>query len=209
MELHVETGNKPLENTHGANGKVSVYNAGDPGSIPGSGRSPGEGNSNPLQYYCLENPMDREAWQAMVHGVTKELDMTKHRIYLTSRSPFECGRKQQSTPVFLPGKSLGPRNLAGCSPWGRKESDTTERLHFTLYFFTLIAEEGFLISSCYSLELCIQMLISFLFSFVLRLSSFHSYLQGLLRQPFCFFAFLFHGDGLDPCLLYNVTNLIP
>ena len=61
MELHVETGNKPLENTHGANGKVSVYNAGDPGSIPGSGRSPGEGNSNPLQYSCLENPMDGEA----------------------------------------------------------------------------------------------------------------------------------------------------
>ena len=39
--------------------------------------------------------------------------------------------------------------------------------------------------------------------------SFHSYLQGLLRQPFCFFAFLFHEDGLDPCLLYNVMNLIP
>ena len=38
------------------------YNAGDPGSIPGVGRSPGEGNGNPLQYYCLENPMDRRAW---------------------------------------------------------------------------------------------------------------------------------------------------
>ena len=46
----------------GSDGKVSVYNAGDPGSIPGLGRSPGEGNSNPLQYYCLENPMDRGAW---------------------------------------------------------------------------------------------------------------------------------------------------
>ena len=43
-------------------GKVPVYNAEDPGSIPGSGRSPGEGNGNPLQYYCLENPMDRGAW---------------------------------------------------------------------------------------------------------------------------------------------------
>ena len=42
--------------------KVSAYNAGDPGSIPGSGRSPGEGNGNPLQYACLENPMDRGAW---------------------------------------------------------------------------------------------------------------------------------------------------
>ena len=78
-----------------------------------------------------------------------------------------------------------------------------------LYFFALISEEGVLISSCYSLERCIQMLISFLFSFAFRFSSFHSYLKGLPRQPFCFFAFLFHVDGLDPCLLYNVTNLIP
>ena len=43
----------------------------DAGSIPGSGRSPGEGNGNPLQYSCLENPMDREAWRATVHEVTK------------------------------------------------------------------------------------------------------------------------------------------
>ena len=60
--------------------KRLVYNAGDLGSIPGSGRSSGEGNGNPLQYSCLENPMDRGAWWA---------------------------------------------------PLGRKESDTTERLHFT------------------------------------------------------------------------------
>ena len=46
----------------GSDGKASVYNAGDLGSIPGSGRSPGEGNGNPLQYYCLENSMDRGAW---------------------------------------------------------------------------------------------------------------------------------------------------
>ena len=52
-------------------GKASVYNAGDPGSIPGLGRSPGEGNGNPLQYSCLENPMDRGAWWATVHGVAK------------------------------------------------------------------------------------------------------------------------------------------
>ena len=44
---------------------------GDAGSIPGSGRSPGGGNGNPLQYSCLENPMDREAWRATVHEVTK------------------------------------------------------------------------------------------------------------------------------------------
>ena len=46
----------------GSDGKVSAYNVGDPGSIPGSGRSPGEGNGNPLQYSCLENPVDRGAW---------------------------------------------------------------------------------------------------------------------------------------------------
>ena len=55
----------------GSDGKESAYNAGDPGSIPGSGRSPGEGNGNPLQYSCLENPMDRGAWWATVHGVAK------------------------------------------------------------------------------------------------------------------------------------------
>ena len=51
-------------------------NAGDPGSITGLGRSPGEGNDYPLQYSCLGNPMDRGAWQAAVHGVTKEWDTT-------------------------------------------------------------------------------------------------------------------------------------
>ena len=51
--------------------KESVHNVGDPGSIPASRRSPGEGNGNPLQYSCLENSKDRRAWRATVHGVTK------------------------------------------------------------------------------------------------------------------------------------------
>ena len=55
----------------GSAGKESTCNAGDLGSIPGSGRFPGEGNGNPLQYSCLENPMDGGAWWAPVHGVTK------------------------------------------------------------------------------------------------------------------------------------------
>ena len=55
----------------GSDGKETTCNAGDLGSIPGSGRSPGEGNGNPLQYSCLENPMDRGAWRATVHGVAK------------------------------------------------------------------------------------------------------------------------------------------
>ena len=55
----------------GSEGKVSACNAGDLGLIPGFGRSPGEGNGNPLQYSCLENPLDGGAWQATVHGVSK------------------------------------------------------------------------------------------------------------------------------------------
>ena len=54
----------------GSDEKGSAHNAGYPGSIPGSGRSPGEGNGNPLLYSCLENSMDRGAWQAAVPGVT-------------------------------------------------------------------------------------------------------------------------------------------
>ena len=56
----------------GSDVEESACNAGDLGSVPGLGRSPGEGNSNPLQYYCLKNSMDRGAWwAATVHGVTK------------------------------------------------------------------------------------------------------------------------------------------
>ena len=55
----------------GSEGKASACDAGDPGSIPGLGRSPREGNGNPLHYSCLENPMDRGAWWATVRRVTK------------------------------------------------------------------------------------------------------------------------------------------
>ena len=55
----------------GSDSKEYACNAGDPGLIPGSGRYPGEGNGNPLQYSCLENSMDTGAWWAIVHKVTK------------------------------------------------------------------------------------------------------------------------------------------
>ena len=55
----------------GSEVKAFAWNAGDLGSIPGSGRSPGEGNGNPLQHSCLENPMDRGAWQATAHWVLR------------------------------------------------------------------------------------------------------------------------------------------
>ena len=71
----------------GSDGKESTCNVGDPGSIPGLGRSPGEGNGNPLQYYCLENSTDRGAWWATVHGVAKSWtrlsDFTHLHYYIT------------------------------------------------------------------------------------------------------------------------------
>ena len=68
-------------------GKESACIAGDLSLIPGSGRFPGEGKGNPLQYSCLENPMDRGVWWATVHGVSKESDMTER---LTFHLYFIC-----------------------------------------------------------------------------------------------------------------------
>ena len=72
----------------GSAGKASAYNVGDLGSIPALGRSPGEGNGNPLQYSCLENPMDGGAWEATVHGMV-ESDMTER---LHSEAEFVVAR---------------------------------------------------------------------------------------------------------------------
>ena len=65
------------------NPPASAGDTGDVGSIPGLGRSPGEGNGSPLQYSSLENSVDRGAWWATVHVVTKELDMTESAYVLT------------------------------------------------------------------------------------------------------------------------------
>ena len=69
----------------GSDGKASACNAEDPGSIPGSGRSPGEGNGNPLQYSCLENSMDGGAWWATVHGITKSQTRLSNFTYLKDK----------------------------------------------------------------------------------------------------------------------------
>ena len=71
-------------------------NAGDVNSLPGLGRSSGEGNGNPFQYSCLENTMGIGAWQAMVQGVTKELDMT---VFVTFRGSLYCSLEMRKTPV--------------------------------------------------------------------------------------------------------------
>ena len=75
----------------GSEVKAFACNAGDLGLIPGSGRSPGEGNGNPLQYSCLENPMDGGAWWATVHGVTKNRTrLSDFTFTFSSLSPVLC-----------------------------------------------------------------------------------------------------------------------
>ena len=79
----------------GSDGKASAYNAGVPGSIPGSGRSPGEGNGNPLQYTCLENPRDRGAWWAAVHGVAKSRTRLSNVILKPSLKSGRSGGRER------------------------------------------------------------------------------------------------------------------
>ena len=82
-------------------------NAGDTGSIPGLGRSPRGGNGNPLQYFCLDNPMDREVWQAIVHEVAKSWTRPKHPAYLPymqSTSRETLGWKKHKLESRLPEK---------------------------------------------------------------------------------------------------------
>ena len=88
------------------------------------GLCPGEGNGTPLQYSCLENPMDGGAWWAAVHGVAE--GQTRLRTSLSLFTFMHWRRKWQPTPVFLPGESRGQGSLVGCCLWGRTESDTTE-----------------------------------------------------------------------------------
>ena len=82
----------------------------------------GEGNGKPLQYSCLENPMDGGAWWAIVHGVTTSW----LRLSDFTFTFMQWRRKWQPTPVFLSGESQEWQSLVGCCLWGRTESDTTD-----------------------------------------------------------------------------------
>ena len=81
--------------------KASACNVGDPASIPGSGRTPGEGNDNPLQYSCLENFMDGGAWWARVHGVAKSRTLHWPCSKAGPESKSECD-KGHAFPTMLP-----------------------------------------------------------------------------------------------------------
>ena len=84
---------------------MSAYNAGDLGSIPGLGRSPGEGNDNPLQYSCLENAMDGGAWRAIVHGVA-ESDRTEQLHF-----PFQSLKLRSNNARIETQVSYTPSSL--------------------------------------------------------------------------------------------------
>ena len=83
-----------------------------------------EGNGTPLQYSCLENPMDGRAWWAAVHGVTKSRTRLSSFTFTFHFHALE--KEMQPTPVFLPGESQGQGSLVGCRLWGRTKLDTTE-----------------------------------------------------------------------------------
>ena len=91
----------------GSEGKASGCNAGDPGSIPGSGRSPGEGNGNSLQYSCLEYSMDRGAWRATVLGAAKT-EVTQQNVHSTVKQGGEIEKMcpPQTSTVFTSGTSV-------------------------------------------------------------------------------------------------------
>ena len=85
----------------GSEVKASACNAGDLGLIPGSGRSPGEGNGNPLQYSCLENPMDGGAWWATVHWVAKSQILLSNLTNLTVKKDHESTHKNDLFFSFI------------------------------------------------------------------------------------------------------------
>ena len=96
----------------------------DTGSIPGSGRSPGGGNGNLLQYSCLENSMDRGTWWAAVHGVAR--NRTRLRDFPFAFHFHALEKEMATHSSVLAWRIPGTGSLVGCCLWGRTESDTTE-----------------------------------------------------------------------------------
>ena len=115
----------------GSEGKESACNAGntgdagDAGSIPGSGRSPGEGNGNSLQHSCLGNPMGRGAWLATVHGVAKSWTRPNEEAH--TQRQFKPGPAEETWPPQ--GRNLGK---SGTTTW-RKSAQRNKQQHDELW----------------------------------------------------------------------------
>ena len=103
----------------------------DTGSIFGSEKFLGGRNGNPLQYSCLENSIDRRAWWATVHRVTKNLPAMQETQVRSLGRKDPPKRECQTTQVFLPGEFHGQSSLTGYSPWGCKELDMTGQVIHT------------------------------------------------------------------------------
>ena len=101
----------------GSEVKASACSAGDPGLIPGLGRSPGEGNGNPLQYSCLENPTDGGAWQVAVHGVAKSRTRLSDFTSLHFLAQQEVPRSSCTFPDPALKSTISPKG-PGSSWWG-------------------------------------------------------------------------------------------
>ena len=128
---------------------------------------------------------------------------------VTRSGPTLCDPMDHSLPCSSVQSILQARIPEWVAmPSSREQISSPSHSMVFFYFFTLINEEGFLISPCYFLELCIQMGISFFFSFAFSFPSFLSYLSGLLRV-FCLLTFLFLGDGFDHHFLYSVIYPCP
>ena len=100
----------------------------------------GEGNGNPLQCSCLENPRDGEAWWAAVYGIAQSRTRLKRLSSSSSSSDRDQRRQWHPTPVLLPRKSHGRRSLVGCSPWGRSSRTRLSDLTFTFHVHALETE---------------------------------------------------------------------
>ena len=110
------------QSRYGSEVKASACNTGDLGLIPGSGRSPGEGNGNPLQYSCLENPMDRGAWWATVYGVAKS--RTRLSDFTHSLDSILKSRDiTLPTKVHLVKAMVFPVVMYGCESWTVKKAE--------------------------------------------------------------------------------------
>ena len=115
----------------GSEGKASACNAGDLGLILGSGRSPGEGSGNLLQYSCLENPMDREAWQTTVPGIAKSrirlndftfILLLERKVMTNLDSVLKSRDITLSTKVRLVKAMVFPVVMYGCESWTIKKA---------------------------------------------------------------------------------------
>ena len=140
----------------GSDGKESACNAGDPGLIPGSGRSPGEVNGNPLEYSCLENPMDRGGWRAIVHGVSQSQNLENSsaplllhtHLLAQATATFPGGGRESSnwSPCFTSIQSVFTRHFPWarpCSPhWGysskQKLAEIPVLVELAFYFIIII-----------------------------------------------------------------------